>query len=131
MRIYIDNTGTPLAPELRGWLAKHLDAMNTPAMEILEARVTCRAQPPHSRPYMQMQVELLLVGQTLCVVQVGTTLTEAAQAALHALVQQLRAIRLAQQAAKHSAPGADSGRAGRADGRQPRTIRRSVHRRPC
>jgi hypothetical protein len=93
MRIHIDDTGTPLSPELRGWLAERLDAMNTPTAEIFEARVTCGTLPPHQRSHTQIQVKFLLAGQTLCVVQAGATLTEAAQAVLHAIVQQLRAVR--------------------------------------
>jgi hypothetical protein len=38
-----------------------------------------------------MQVECLLAGQTLYVVQTGGTLPEAAQAMLHTLIQQLQA----------------------------------------
>jgi hypothetical protein len=116
MRIHIDDTGTPLPPELRGWLAARLDALNTPRAEILEARVTCRVQQLQHPPGAQMQVEFLLAGQTLCMVQAGTTLTEAAQAVLHALAQQLWAIR----------------RAPAPTGGQPRGLRRG-HRsaRPC
>ena len=97
MRIHIDAMGPSVAPELRGWLANRLNALNTPAAEILEARVTCRVQQPPALPPVQMQVDCLLAGQTLRVVQTGATLTETAQAVLHALTQQLRAVRLAQQ----------------------------------
>ena len=93
MRIHIAAATPPLAPELRGWLAARLDALNTPAVEIWEARVTYRVQQPHQQPYAQMQVECLLAGQTLCVVQTGATLPEAAHAVLHTLSQQLRAVR--------------------------------------
>src|SRR5215510_3653740 len=92
MRIHIDDTGTPLTPELRGWLAERLEAMNTPTAEIFEARVTCGVQQPHQRLSTQMQVEFLLAGQTLCVVHAGATLTEATQAVLDAIGQQLRAV---------------------------------------
>jgi hypothetical protein len=88
MRLHIQDPGIPLSSELRGWLAERLDAMNTPAAEILEARVTCSAQ---------MHIEFLLAGQTLCVVQASATLTEAAEAVLHAIGRQLWGVRLAQQ----------------------------------
>jgi hypothetical protein len=102
MRIHIVDTDPPLAPELRGWLAASLDALNTPAVEIWEARVTYRAQQPPQPSQAQMQVECLLAGQTLCVVQTGTTLPEAAQAMLHTLVQQLRAVRPARRGKPHA-----------------------------
>jgi hypothetical protein len=93
MRIHIADTDPPLAPALRGWLAARLEALHTPAVEIWEARVTYRVQQPPQEPHVQMQVECLLAGQTLCVVQTGATLPDAAQAALHTLAQQLRAVR--------------------------------------
>jgi hypothetical protein len=106
MRIHIAETDPPLVPELRGWLAASLDALNTPAVEIWEARVTYRVQT-HQPSQVQMQVECLLAGQTLCMVQTGATLPEAAQAVLHALVQQLRAIRPAR-LRKPNAPRRDT-----------------------
>lgn len=93
MRIHIADTDPPLAPELRGWLAARLDALHTPAVEIWEARVTYRVQQPPQPPHVQMQVECLLARKTLCVVQTGTTLPEAAQALLETLGQHLRAMR--------------------------------------
>ena len=110
MRIHIAATDPPLAPELRGWLAASLDTLNTPAVEIWEARVTYSVQQSHQPSQVQMQVECLLAGQTLCVVQAGATLPEAAQAVLHTLVQQIRAIRPAR-VGKPKAPhrGTDRG----------------------
>ena len=99
MRIHIADTAPLLAPELRGWLTARLQALNTPAVEIWEVRVTYRVQQPPQPPYAQMQVECLLAGQTLCVGQAGATLPDAAQAVLHTLAQRLRAVRTAKRRA--------------------------------
>jgi hypothetical protein len=104
MRLHIADTDTPLTPALRGWLAASLEALNTPAVEIWEARVTYRVQPPPQQPHAQMQVECLLAGQTLCVVQAGATLPDAAQAVLHTLGQQLRAVRSVRRGKPHAPP---------------------------
>jgi hypothetical protein len=92
MRLHIANTAPPLTPELRGWLAACLDALNTPPVEIWETRVTYRVQQSPHPAQAQMQVECLLAGLTLCVVQTRATLPEAAQAVLHTLGQRLQAV---------------------------------------
>jgi hypothetical protein len=102
MRLHIADTDPPLTPALRGWLAARLDALSTPAVGIWEARVTYRVQLPPHQPPVQMQVECLLAGQTLCVVQDGATLADAAQAVLHTLRQQLRAVRTARRGKSHA-----------------------------
>jgi ribosome-associated translation inhibitor RaiA len=91
MRLRIEGKHTGLAPHLMGWIADHLEALNTSYEDIHEARVTF-TRKNHQEV---AAVELILTEKTLRVTRRGATRDIAIQAAMHMTQQALQDARAA------------------------------------
>lgn len=94
MRIQFDGQGRPLSTDLLSHIAERLETLNAPYEDIFEARVTLMPFRMQHKLHLAAQVELLLVGRTLCAMHEGATPHDAVNAALTDIVCQLNAFRI-------------------------------------
>jgi ribosome-associated translation inhibitor RaiA len=89
MRIDIESKHIPLTPQLMGWIAERLEALNTSYDDICQARVTFAQQGRREA----VCVAIVLAGKSLHVTRRGPTPDAAMEAAFRAVQHELHTVR--------------------------------------
>lgn len=93
MQTYIEGQHTEIPPALRAWISTRVEELNTPHNDILHMRVRLEKNQHHARGNDEARVVCTLPGYTLHTTKTGTTLDEAAIAALTAMERELQQAR--------------------------------------
>jgi ribosome-associated translation inhibitor RaiA len=94
MHVRIEGKQLQIPPQLLGWIAERLEDLNSSHEDIDQAHVTLRKRQRQGQHRDEARIEFIVGETALQVTQSGDTLYEAALAALKAVGQELRKLRV-------------------------------------